>query len=107
MWPGAVVDGTQGPVLISRGTRVMANGTEPAGEKILKFKKFKKMKIEVVDIKENTVVGEEEYTLDFPLREEWLGKQGVVFHDKKPLILHVGDVLIVPDKRITPGGQVR
>ncbi len=89
------------------GTKVMANGVEPAGEKILKFKKFKKMKIEVVDIKENKAIGAEEYTLDFPLREEWLSKQGVVFHDKKPLVLHVGEVLIVPDKRIAPGGQVR
>ncbi len=91
---------------VEPGTRVMANGVECFGEKTLKFKKFKKMKIEVVNI-DNKVVGEKEYDIDFPLKEEWKGHQGVIFHDKKPLILHVGEILITPDKKIKPGGQVR
>ena len=92
---------------VEPGTKVLANGSEPSGEKVLKFKKFKKMKIEVVNIGKESVKGEDTYSIDFPLREEWYGMQGVVFHDKKPLILHIGDVLIIPDKKIKPGGKVR
>ena len=89
------------------GTKLMASGIVPHGGKTLKFKKFKKMKIEVVDIKDGEVAGKESYKIDFPIKEQWVGKQGIVFHDKKPLILHVGDVLISPDKKVKRGGMVR
>ncbi len=89
------------------GTRVQASGVESNPERMLKFKKFQKMKIEVVDIQGTAVKGSSEYHVDFPIPENWVGKEGVVFHDRKPLILHVGDVLIVPDKPVTPGGRVR
>ncbi len=88
------------------GTKVLANGIEPAGAKMLKFKKFRKMKLEIVDIGEK-LHGDADYSVDMPLKEDWHGLQGVVFHDKKPLLLHVGDVLIVPDKKVRPGGKVR
>lgn len=89
------------------GTRVQANGIECEGSKTLRFKKFKKMKIEIVDIVNETAKGAEEYTIDYPIPNEWIGKQGVVFHDKKPLILHINEVLITPDKKVRPGGTVR
>ena len=89
------------------GTRVMASGVISEGNKILKFKKFKKMKMEVVDIRDEDVMGNENYKIDYPIKDDWIGKQGIVFHDKKPLILHVDDILISPDKRVKPGGKVR
>ncbi len=87
------------------GTKVQANGVEPLGTKVLKFKKFRKLHLEVVNIEDGKLVGKDTYTAD--VREEWKGKQGVMFLDRKPLLLHVGDTLIIPDKRVSPGGSVR
>ncbi len=89
------------------GTRVQANGVYSEPPALLKFKKFAKLKMEVVDIiSERRVRGKEEHTVDYPLRD-WIGKQGVVFYDKKPLILHAGNIIIAPEKRVKPGGKIR
>ncbi len=91
------------------GSRVQANGNYSSFEGILKFKKFQKMRMEIVDIIEKggkvIAVGSENYDID--LRSDWKGKQGVVFFDKKPLILHIGDIIISPEKRIERGGKIR
>ncbi len=96
---------------VKPGTRVQANGITPEAKGIIKFKKFQKMKLEVVDIVERdgkiVAKGSSEYPLDFKIPEDWVGKQGVVFHDKKPLILHVGNVRIAPEKPVSPGGKIR
>ncbi len=92
---------------VAPGTRVEANGIIGRGEKILKFKKFKKMVLEIVNIENEKIAGSKAYTVNFTIPNDWRGKQGVVFIDKKPLLLHVGDILIVPDKKISPGGKVR
>ncbi len=89
------------------GSKVAASGIIPYNPKTLKFKKFKKMTMEVVDIRGKEVFGRDKYEIDYQVRDSWIGKEGVIFHDKKPLILHVGDVLISPEKRVKPGGNVR
>ncbi len=93
------------------GAKVEASGVRASPDKVLKFKKFQKIKMEVVDLvkKEGKIValGSKEYPIDYRAAEKWLGGQGVVFIDKKPLILHVGDVPIAPEKRIARGGKIR
>ena len=93
------------------GSRVQANGVYSNPKGILKFKKFQKMKMEVVNIeRENGKIvakGNKDYPLDFKVPEDWIGKQGVIFIDKKPLILHIGDVRIAPVKYVKPGGKIR
>ncbi len=93
------------------GSKVQANGIQSNPKGILKFKKFQKMKMEVVNIeKENGRIvakGNKDYAIDFKVPEDWIGKQGVVFIDKKPLILHIGDILIAPVKYVKPGGKIR
>ena len=96
---------------VKAGTYVMANGIESSHRAVLKFKKFKKLKIISGIITDTgnkiTVKADKEYIIDHSAPEEWKNKQCVVFLDKKPLILHVGDALIYPDRVVTPGGIVR
>ncbi|AGB04829.1 methionyl-tRNA synthetase [Aciduliprofundum sp. MAR08-339] len=96
---------------VEPGARVQANGVHSNPKGILKFKKFQKMKMEVADIIKRdgkvVAVGKGEYPIDYRPAESWAGKQGVVFHDKKPLILHVGDVPIGPVRYVKPGGKIR
>jgi methionyl-tRNA synthetase len=96
---------------VKPGERVQASGIYSNPKGILKFKKFQKMKMEVVNIERrgNDVIakGKDEYILDFNIPESWIGKQGVIFFDKKPLILHIGDTLITPVKYVEPGGKIR
>ncbi len=92
---------------VKPGTRVQASGIYSEPPPVLKFKKFKKLKMEVVDIQDSKVIGSSEYRIEYPIPEEWKGKQGVVFLDKKPLLLHVGKVLISPEKRVKRGGKIR
>ena len=92
---------------VKPGTKVQANGTYSDASEILKFKKFKKLKMEVVDIQDSGIMGSQEYKIEFNIPKEWKGKQGVVFLDKKPLILHIGNVLISPEKKVMPGGKIR
>ncbi len=93
------------------GARVQANGVYSNPEKVLKFKKFQKMKMEVVDIEKRDgkiiAVGSKDYEINYRQAENWVGKQGVVFVDKRPLILHVGDVPIAPEKPVARGGKIR
>ena len=92
---------------VAPGTRVQANGLYSDASEILKFKKFKKLKMEVINIDAQKLLGSSEYKVDFSIPKEWIGNQGVVFHDKKPLLLHAGSVLIGPEKRVKPGGKIR
>ena len=93
------------------GSRVQANGIYSNPKGILKFKKFQKMKMEVVNIEKKdgkiVAVGSKDYPLDFKVPDDWVGKQGVVFIDKKPLLLHIGNVRIAPVKYVKPGGKIR
>ena len=94
---------------ISLGERVQAGGNYSNPRGVLKFKKFQRMKMEVVDIMEKDGKIIASGTDDYPLNinRDWVGKQGVLFFDKKPLILHVGDVIISPEKRVKRGGKIR
>ncbi len=92
---------------VAPGTRVQANGMYSNASETLKFKKFKKLKMEVINIDAQKLLGSSEYKVDFSIPKEWIGKQGVIFHDKKPLLLHAGSVLIGPEKRVKPGGKIR
>jgi len=93
------------------GAKVQANGVYSNPQKTLKFKKFQKMKMEVVNLQKKNgkivAIGKDEYPLNFKVPDEWIGKQAVIFLDKKPLILHIGQVRIAPEKPVKPGGKIR